>query len=534
MKILSLIALFSSFVAVLSGQPVDVPSSIDSVTVYQGMAKVTRTFEVDLAAGQKTTLRFSGLPANLDSSLVQVSVADGAALDLGLVGSVSEFKDADRSQVLKNLEAALLELKARAASLQQARKMANDNVQGLQNIVASINAGIGETGNKELYELALAALSESQKAAAEAFDKVTAIDEQLRLLAVDMKTAKDAFDKQLARETATCTKYSVEVVSAGGKSAGLISYYVGGPSWSPTYIVKADTVKGTLGVEYQAVVAQNCGEDWTNVKMSLETSRPGRGAKPVEPPAIVLQQVQPYRAAASYSKSIAFEESLDYSGAPPPAMFANSVQVASSSVGFSAQIKDRVTVLSSDNSTVLSMMKRDMPCEFHTETVPLTAESAFLIGKFKSAFPLPLLEGRMQAIVDGSTNGSGVVDLTLPGDEISVGLGVNQNVLVTRKVIAEKGKDSGIFGSKRVEERQYVNTITNRMSVAQRIVVRDRVPLTKDDKIEVKLIEPSKATPDTETGIFDQEVTLKPGQSIELPTRFRVAYPSDWQINGGF
>jgi len=534
MKTTSVCALFLFLAAGLSAAVVEVPSKIESVTVYQGVAKVTRSYAVDLPAGSGATLRFSGLPASLDQSYVQVSVSEGAALTLGMVTCDSDFKEADKSPALLALEAKLRDLDTRRKALSGEREAALALARSRVALVDSINRGLAETGKPELIALSQNAYADAAAAVVTANASVAGIDEQLRLLVLDADAAREVLDKQMAREQATSLKYSVEAVSAGGHTKGTISYYVPSPSWTPSYIVRADTTKGTVAITYLAGISQNTGEDWNGVTLTLETSRPGAGAKPVEPSPIVLQQFTGPVYGRSASKSLDYFEASAAPAPPPPASAYNSVAVTSSLTGFRAEVKGIVSVLSSDNATVLTLMDRDIPTDFHTETIPLSAETAYLVGKAKNAFPLPILAGQMQAIVDGSTNGTGYFEETLPGDELTMGLGVNQNVVVERKVVTEKGKNSGIFGGRRVEERSYVNKITNNMSVPQRIVVRDRLPITRDDKIEVKLLQPAAAKPDTETGLFDQEITLQPGQSIELPTQFKVSYPGDWKITGGF
>ena len=538
MKTTPICALFLSLATALSAAVVDVPSQIQSVTVYQGVAKVTRSFELDLAAGPGATLRFSGLPQSVDTGFVQVSVTEGQPLSLGIVTMSADFAEADKSPALQALEAKLRELLNRQKALGVERDAVNALAGSRKALVDAVNRGLAETGKPELYDLSRRAYEDAAATLAASQAKMADIDEQLRVLAIDIAAAKDAADKENAREQQTCVKYMVEALSAGGHSKGTISYYVNGPSWSPAYIARADTVKGNLGITYLAGITQNTGEDWKDVALTLETSRPGAGAKPVEPSPIFLQQQTAYYG-RSASKSMDWVEPEAAASAPPPpapalAAFRTQATVEASSTGFRAEIPGRQSVLSSETETVLTLMEKSCAADFHTETIPLSAETAFLLGKTKNPFPLPVLAGKMQAIVDGSTNGEGALEETLPGDDLTLGLGVNQNVVVERTTVTEKGKNAGVFGGRRVEERSYVNKITNHMSVPQRIVVRDRLPISKDDKIEVKLLQPSGATPDTETGLFDQEITLKPGESIKLPTQFRVSYPADWKISGGF
>jgi uncharacterized protein (TIGR02231 family) len=538
-KLLPILAFLIPFATALDADTLDVASTVDTVTVYQGVAKVTRTFEVDLQPNVAAKLRFSGLPSNVNSSYVQVAVTDGAALNLGLVTFQNEYKDSDHSQTLKDLEAKARELVAKQALLNAERGALDDFAKSRAALVVSINNGIAKTGSKELYELSKSAYDDAAAAVKDAFTKQAALDESIRVVGEEITVAKDAVEKQQKKEEATSAKYAVDALSAGGKTKGTISYYVAGPSWAPSYIVKADTAKGIVSVSYLAKVLQQTGEDWNGVTLFLETSKPGAGAKPEEPNAVFLKQMMPAVVSRSYvSKSIAAEEdagSRGYEAELSSGIPEQQVSVESRATGFRAQIPGHVMVLSdADNATVLPLINKDIACEFHTETIPISAETAFLVGKMKNAFPLPLLAGEMQAVVDGSTNGTGNIEQTLPGEELTIGLGVNQNVVVERKIVAEKGKAGGIFGGKRVEARNYVNKITNHMTIPQRVVVRDLIPISKDDKIVVEVLQPKDAKIDPEKGLFDQEVTLKPGESIELPTQFKVTYPSDWKISGGY
>jgi len=520
----------------LSAATLDVDSKVDSVTVYRGAARVTRTFEVDMKAGESARLRFPGLPTRADSGTVQVGVTTGAALSFGVVTFANEFKNEARSQALKDLEAKVRAIEARKASLEADRRTAADYAQQRMNLVVAVNKGLAETGRTELYELSKAAYADASQAARESFAQTAKIDDELRRVGEELAIANEALEKQRGKEEATCAQYAVEAVSEGGRTSGTISYYVYGVLWTPSYIAKADTVAGNVAVSYLCRVEQATGEDWKDVALYLETSKPGAGAKPEEPQTMYVDRVEEERiyGAQKLNATAMYDMAATGSAAPAPMMKSargsGMEEVTASFTGFRAAIEGRVTVLSADEETVLPLASMTMPCAFHTETVPLTAETAFLIGKLKNAFPLPMLAGEMQAVVDGSTNGTGAIEETLPGAEVTIGFGANQNILVERRIVTEKGKDAGIFGGRRVEERSYVTKITNRMKVANRVILRDLVPLSRDEKIVVDLVQPKGAKIDTDKGTFETEVTLQPGQSIELPTLYKVTYPSDWQV----
>lgn len=526
-------ALVFQFVG-LSAATVEVDSRIDSVTVYQGMAKVTRVFEVNLPAGEAEELRFLRLPRDVDPALVQVGVTDGAALDFGVSSFSNSYADADRSETLKALAARVRELTARKAALEADRDALKAEVGNRHALVAALQKGLAETGKVELYELSKTAYAEAAQAEKEAFARIAALNEPLLVAAQELSAADKERQKQLDRELATAGKYTVAAASVGGVSRGTISYYVARVSWRPSYVARADTSAGNVAISYLCMVSQNSGEDWRDVALSLETAFPTVDASPREPESVFLRHESPVAMRAMKAVpsvgGVAANAVLDDSFVARESLAGARVDSVATLVGFSASLSGRVTVASSGDRTTLTLASKVVPCEFHTEAVPATGDSAFLVGKLKNGFDLPMLDGEMQVIVDGSTNGSGRVGEALPGVEMTLGFGVNQNVLVERKTLSVMGAQGGFFGGRRVESRSYLNRLTNHMRSPARILVRDAVPISRDDKISVDIKQPKDARIDPENGRFETELTLQPGASIELPVEYSVSYPSDWQI----
>ena len=84
----------------------------------------------------------------------------------------------------------------------------------------------------------------------------------------------------------------VEVKQAGPQEFEL-SYVVAGPSWSPHYDVRADTIAKKLTVAYQAQVRQRTGEDWRGVSLRLSTAQPGVGGREPELSPWALYKAEP-------------------------------------------------------------------------------------------------------------------------------------------------------------------------------------------------------------------------------------------------
>ncbi|KAF8320906.1 hypothetical protein DL93DRAFT_2224604 [Clavulina sp. PMI_390] len=92
--------------------------------------------------------------------------------------------------------------------------------------------------------------------------------------------AQQARERELLRgillETAPSVNIFLQAEERGEVDIRL-SYIVDGPTWSPAYTLSAisgqdsDNAPSRVQLDYQAIVAQNTGEDWSNVQLMLST-----------------------------------------------------------------------------------------------------------------------------------------------------------------------------------------------------------------------------------------------------------------------
>ena len=92
---------------------------------------------------------------------------------------------------------------------------------------------------------------------------------------------------------------SVTINLAAERDAELrLSYQVRGPGWQPSYRATLDTPRPACSSERLALVAQNSGEDWSNVQLTLSTGQPHRATQGRLPRPWTLDVAPPPQTAA--------------------------------------------------------------------------------------------------------------------------------------------------------------------------------------------------------------------------------------------
>lgn len=131
----------------------------------------------------------------------------------------------------------------------------------------------------------------------------------------------------------------------------------------------------------------------------------------------------------------------------------------------------------------------------------------------------------------------------MPGEKFSLDLGADAGVAITRKLVNRFTEETGFTSKSRRTTYEFLITATNHKRTAEHVVFKDVLPVSRDEKITVKLLAPAEK----ETGTKDKpgrEVTreedgrlvwrldLKPGEKRELPFKFTIEHPADLPVTG--
>ena len=536
-------------------------AAITQVTVYADRAEVVRTFKGRLEAGEQT-LVFDRLPGATRLDQLRVE-GRGAFTLVDIRPETIQTKEVANAQV-RALQDALKAQDLRQQALNQTEARLTFQKSALDKMLARLTTAGKESANPEMDPLKWAAFLDFQ-------DKQLAeVDRQLLALQTDREAVRaevDRLNRELGalrgneRRSRLLAKVNLDVRQAGEVEVNL-SYLVRGPSWSPSYDMRADTKAKTLEVTYRAEVRQATGEDWRGVSLRLSTAQPGLAGREPKMDPWFLTKAEAVAFAGTVSGGLVvngraenriqmFNEvqvmgnrmtTSGLAGSDPlKRMEAMDERRASVQAGGTAAtfVIDRKSDILADNKPAqVTVMRESFPAYFRHTCVPKLSPFVYLKAKAVNKTGFTFLPGPTAVFLDGAFVAQANLDLVPSGQDFWTYLGVDQGVSVERKVLARREETTGVFGKKTLRTVfDQVFKLKNGKATDIELVLWDQVPASNHEDIKVVFEEPryEKDTDDlklNESKFLEWRLPLKAGAKQDLPFRFAVERPEDIQVVG--
>lgn len=524
-------------------------AKISEVTVYSDRAEVVKRLEGKLEAGEHV-LNFDNLPGSTDLSSVRVQgKGDFALIDIK-AETIQTTDTADTR--LKELEDKKEELSKQLKELNMSDARINNRKVALEKILTRLTTTTATaTAPAEMDTAKWSSYLQFHTDALEKCDKEIFANAQTTL---GVTKEMNRIVREIENLNVKRVKYrNVAKVKIDVKKSGLIqldvSYIVHGPSWRPSYDVRANTIQGNLELTYNAEVRQSTGEDWKGVALKLSTAQPGIGGREPNLTPWFINKQQPIvalGASAPMAKGLArrqdqmmnaYVAEADQAAAPAEMEIKGATVVT----GATAEtfIIDRAADVLSDNKVAkVNITKQNFPTVYRYSSVPKLSPHVYLKAKAKNKSDFTLLPGQTSIFLDGAFVANASIDLVPAGQEFWTYLGVDPSVKVERKELGRREETSGIFGKKTVRTvYDNVFKIKNSKSTAIELVVWDQIPISDHEDIKVVLEEP-KYEKDSENlkmsdgKLLEWRFNLKPDEKKDVPFRFAIERPEGTLIQG--
>lgn len=257
-------------------EPLLVPSSLKTVTVYRNGAELVHTTSVQLEKGNEE-LVIEGISNNIDINSVQINCPSAVTIMgvefsnnfLVMPGVSARIKYLQDSvdQVQKEIERVNVQIQTTIDLLEVLKS--NRDIKGQQ-------TGLSVTELMKLMEYYKSKSTELQNELAQQKDKQKKLNDLVLRLRTQIKEEEN-------KNTKTAGQLKLQLsVALAGKYDFMVSYITPNAYWTPYYDIRVDDIKSPLKIIYKAKVVQTTGIDWKKVKLSLSTSVPNQwGNAPV-------------------------------------------------------------------------------------------------------------------------------------------------------------------------------------------------------------------------------------------------------------
>ena len=190
------------------------------------------------------------------------------------------------------------------------------------------------------------------------------------------------------------------------------------------------------------------------------------------------------------------------------------------------KIDEKYTLETDGKTTTIGIKRFDVPAFYEYYTAPKLDPSAFLTAKVVNWQEFDLQSGETNLYFEGTFLGKTYLDLSAINDTLSLSLGKDNSIRVSRKLLKEFSAKK-FLGSNKTETREYEITVMNTKRVPVAVTVRDQFPVSVNKEISVDDVAAPEAKLEKEAGLITWNLSLAPGQEKKLKLSYAVKYPKD-------
>jgi uncharacterized protein (TIGR02231 family) len=531
---------------------VEAASKIDSVTVYPDAAIVTRIVEVDMPQGE-SVLVFKNLPLALDPASVRLEGEGTAKMTLGAVETQvapAETKAPDNAieTKLQSLRAEREGWQSTIDALQAKRAMIMRFSQAGPEKLSPDSKPLDVGQWSAAWDAVAVGLAKLGDELRPALAKAKALDEQIAALEAQ---------RQRPAETQSAKRSASVAIDAQAPAHATfkLSYRIGDVGWRPAYDAALGTAAGakTLALTRRANLAQQTGEDWRDVALTVSTARVARATEVPDVPSLRIDFWQPEQPDAAVLGGLAnrMEKAARSAPqataapapepAPPPKPpiraeeAATDLQASAYSAEF--RVPGRVSLASDGAQKSFVLARLNAEPTLLVKTAPGLDETAYLQAHFVDAEEAPLLPGEVSLYRDGAFIGQSQLGLVAPGDGADIGFGGDDKIKIQRAPVNRKENEPTWFNQSKIETREFKTNIKNLHDFAVKVQVIDQIPVSENTAITIEML--PATTPPTEKQVADKRgvmswtVDLAPGEAKDIRLAYRLKWPADRAVQLG-
>ncbi|HZY80994.1 MAG TPA: mucoidy inhibitor MuiA family protein [Cyclobacteriaceae bacterium] len=182
------------------------------------------------------------------------------------------------------------------------------------------------------------------------------------------------------------------------------------------------------------------------------------------------------------------------------------------------------TIRSGGENQVVDMIEYELEAQYQYYCAPKLDTDAFLTARLTNWDEYNFMEGQASLFFEGKYIGKTVLDTRNTSDTLTLSLGRDRNVVVTREKVKEYSSNQFV-GSNRKALFSYEISVRNKKAYPIDIRIEDQYPIPNTKDITVDEIEDSGAIKSEENGLLTWNLKVEPGKTSKIDLKYEIKYP---------
>lgn len=271
MRTFSLLLLLIAFK--IDAKDIELKTTIKEVTVFQNGAQVKRTGSTKIPSGESQII-ISDATSLLKKESIQVK-GEGTFTILSVNHQVKMNDVENEKAKWAELEVKQKSLMRQMEELSVKIQVLNSQETAIMNLknISTTTKGVTVEQIAKAQEIVRLKLTEikteklkNSRLILDLFDEHKIVTQHL----VALKTPKQNVHYEIVIKVSAKTETNADLT---------VSYIVPNAHWYPSYDLRVKNVSEPMTIDYKAIVSQESGEDWNNIKLKLSTGDPSQSSE---------------------------------------------------------------------------------------------------------------------------------------------------------------------------------------------------------------------------------------------------------------
>lgn len=507
-------------------------AKLNAVTVYFSSAELAHSLSANLNRGTNEIV-IKNIANNIDENTIRI-LAPKSVTVLSAQFTTDTYTDKDNShpkskQIKDSIELLTLQidkLSNQIAAEKQIVELIKENKKVLGN---------GTALNIAEYTKFINYSKEEMVASLDKADAYTEKQNKLRTLRYELE---QRLEGDVSKEkTLSKGKIVLQVMSDTPQKADLsLSYVTPLAGWFPFYELRANDINSPLSLLYKGEIYQTTGVDWKNIKLTLSSGNPNVRNEITLLKAWFLRfgnrysaetmEINAYRRSNTFAaakmrvadlKDTAKEEMVE-------ATMNDYTDVSENQLNTSFEITTPYDILSNGREYSVALKELKIKAKYEYYSAPRVDNGVYLVASIDDYSQYNLLNGEANIIFEDMYVGKTMISPNQTTESMQLTMGNDKKISIKREKIADKS-ETKFISSYKEQTFTYEITVKNNKKETINLKLKDQYPISTNEKIQVELLEDSKAEVNTETGILTWNTTLKAGESKKYRLSYKVKYP---------